>query len=80
MQAVAERTKGRNTARTATNEKSLGEWNTYEITLWQGHCVLRVNGQILNQAWDCLEIPGKICLQSEGAEIHFRDIQLTPLR
>ena len=80
MQAVAERTNGRNTARTATNEKSLGEWNLYEITLWHGHCVLRVNGQVLNQAWDCLEIPGKICLQSEGAEIHFRDIQLTPLR
>jgi len=80
MKVVAERTNGRNTARTATNEKALGEWNTYEITCWHGHCVLRVNGQILNRAWDCLEVPGKICLQSEGAEIHFRDIALTPLR
>ena len=80
MQVVAERTNGRNTVRTATNENPIGEWNQYEITVWHGHCVLRVNGEVLNQAWGCLEIPGKICLQSEGAEIHFRDIQLMPLR
>jgi type 1 glutamine amidotransferase len=80
MQAVPERTNGRNTRRTATNENPIGEWNLYEITLWHGHCVLRVNGEILNQAWDCLEIPGKLCLQSEGAEIHFRDIRLMPMR
>ncbi len=80
MQAVAERTNGRNTKRTATNENPIGEWNQYEITVWHGHCVLRVNGEILNQASACLEIPGKICLQSEGAEIHFRDIRLMPLQ
>ena len=80
MQTVAERTNGRNTARTATHENPIGEWNLYEITLWHGHCVLRVNGEILNQAWDCLEIPGKLCLQSEGAEIHFRDIRLMPMK
>jgi len=80
MKVVAERTRGRNTQRTATNEKPLGEWNQYEITVWKGHVVLRVNGRILNQAWDCEEVPGKICLQSEGAEIHFRDVALMPLR
>ena len=79
MKVVEARTNGRNTKRTGTNEKPLGEWNDYEITVWKGHVVLRVNGAILNQAWDCEEIAGKICLQSEGAEIHFKDIALMPL-
>lgn len=79
MGVPAERTKGRNTKRLATNEKPLGEWNEYLITCWQGHVVLRVNGEVLNQAWDCMEIPGKICLQSEGAHIEFRDIDLLEL-
>lgn len=79
MQAAADRTEGRNTRRTSTNERPVGEWNEYEITLWQGDCVLRVNGAILNQASDCMEIPGRICLQSEGAEIHFKDVELVRL-
>ncbi len=79
MQVVKERTNGRNTVRTGTNEKPLGEWNEYLITVWKGDVVLRVNGQILNQAWDCLETPGKIALQSEGVPIHFRDVRLLPL-
>jgi hypothetical protein len=41
---------------------------------------LRVNGEVLNEAWDCEVIPGHICLQSEGAEIHFRDVVLTKLK
>lgn len=79
MEVAPERTRGRNTKRTGTNEKPLGEWNEYEITVWKGFVVLRVNGEILNQAWNCEEVPGKICLQSEGAEIHFKDIELMPL-
>ncbi|MDP6538837.1 MAG: DUF1080 domain-containing protein [Planctomycetota bacterium] len=79
MQVVEERTRGRNTRRTATNESPIGEWNRYEITAWKGHVVLRVNGEVLNQAWECLRTPGKVCLQSEGAEIHFRRISLTAL-
>lgn len=79
MQVDPARTNGRNTRRLATNEKPLGEWNEYQITVWHGHVVLRVNGEVLNQAWDCMEIPGKICLQSEGAEIHFADVKYMPL-
>ena len=79
MEVALDRTQGRNTKRTDTHEKPLGEWNRYDITVWHDRVVLRVNDRILNEAWDCMEIPGKICLQSEGAEIHFREIHLTPL-
>ena len=40
----------------------------------------KVNGQVLNEAWSCEDVAGWICLQSEGAEIHFRDIKLIELK
>lgn len=73
------RTNGRNTKKLKPNERPVGEWNKYEIVVDRGTVTLKVNGEVLNQATDCWETPGKICLQSEGAEIHFRNIRLTPL-
>jgi type 1 glutamine amidotransferase len=74
-----ERTNDRNCKKTKANEKPIGEWNHYHITVDHGTVTLDVNGEVLNQATDAQVIPGKICLQSEGAEIHFRNIRLTPL-
>lgn len=74
------RTNGRNTRKTHGGvERPIGEWNEYEITVNKGEVILRVNGEELNRAWNVAEVPGKICLQSEGAEIHFRKIRLIPL-
>jgi hypothetical protein len=39
-----------------------------------------VNGEQLNSAHDCQVIPGKIALQSEGAEIHFRKVVAAPIK
>ncbi|MHC4589351.1 MAG: 3-keto-disaccharide hydrolase, partial [Planctomycetota bacterium] len=55
------------------------EWNDYEIIVDGGSVVLKVNGHVVNEAWGVQEVPGKICLQSEGAEIHFRNIRLAPI-
>src|SRR5690606_502437 len=60
MQTDPARTNGRNTRRLRTNEGELGEWNEYDITVWQGHVVLRVNGEVLNQASGALVVPGKL--------------------
>lgn len=79
MKTDPARTRGRNTKHTKANERPLGEWNDYEITVDHGTVTLKVNGEVLNAATDCWEVPGKICLQSEGAEIQFRNIRLTPL-
>jgi hypothetical protein len=62
-----------------SNEKPLGEWNKYEITVDKGTVELKVNGLVQNVATNCAEIPGKICLQSEGSEIEIRNLELTPL-
>ena len=80
MSTAADRLRGRNTRKTHGNENPVGEWNRYDITADRGHVVLRVNGEILNEARACEEVPGKICLQSEGAEIHFRNVRLVKLR
>jgi hypothetical protein len=83
MKAEAGRTKGRNTKRdpkAGEVERPLGEWNEYEIIVDKGLVVLKVNGVEVNRATEVAEEPGYICLQSEGAEIHFRDIRIVPLK
>jgi type 1 glutamine amidotransferase len=77
---AADRTNGNNTKKTHGNEKPIGEWNRYRITIDRGTAVLEVNGQILNEASDLLSIPGHVCLQSEGAAIQFKNVRLLPLR
>jgi hypothetical protein len=77
------RTNGRNTKKLATAspvERPLGEWNEYEIIVNQGDVILKVNGQELNRATDVEQVPGFICLQSEGAEIHFRNVRIVELK
>lgn len=74
------RTEGRRTKKLhPSNEKPIGEWNRYDITCDGGHVSLVVNGLLQNEATDCAEVAGFVCLQSEGAEIHFRKVELTPL-
>jgi hypothetical protein len=60
-------------------EKEPGQWNTYEITMVGGNLTLVVNGEKVNEATDCDVLAGAIGLQSEGGEIHFRNIHVTPL-
>src|SRR6266496_1174995 len=74
------RHKGRNVKKLHdSSEKPLGEWNQYEITADHGNLELNVNGVVQNTATDMEEVPGKILFQSEGAEIEFRNVELTPL-
>jgi len=80
MVVDATRTEGRRTAKLApSNELPVGEWNRYEIVLDGGELRLWVNGALQNSASWCEEIPGQICLQSEGARIQFRNVKLTPI-
>jgi hypothetical protein len=62
-----------------SNEKPAGEWNDYEIILDAGHLTLKVNGLVQNEATDCEANPGRICIQSEGGVMEYRNITLTPI-
>ena len=60
-------------------EKAIGEWNQYEITC-QGDAIrLVINGQLVNEGTEAERRKGRILLQSEGAEIHFKDVALKRL-
>jgi hypothetical protein len=61
-------------------EKPVGEWNQYEITCKGNEVKLVVNGEFVNEGKEAELAKGKILLQSEGAEIHFRNIELKPLK
>jgi 3-keto-disaccharide hydrolase len=61
-------------------EKPIGEWNRYEITCKGDTIKLVVNGVFQNEGTHAESSKGKILLQSEGAEIHFRNIELTPIK
>jgi hypothetical protein len=60
-------------------EKEVGEWNQYEITCKGDSIRLMINGQLVNEGTEAELSKGKILLQSEGAEIHFKDVVLKPL-
>lgn len=60
-------------------EKPLGEWNQYEIICRGDRIELVVNGTLVNVGTNSELTRGRILLQSEGAEIHFRNIELEHL-
>ena len=60
-------------------EKPIGEWNQYDITCKGDTINLVVNGELENEGTKAEQTKGKILLQSEGAEIYFRNIELKPL-
>jgi hypothetical protein len=60
-------------------EKPEGEWNTYEITLDGPSLSVLVNGKKVNEATGATVMPGRIALQSEGGEIHFRRVEIWPM-
>lgn len=60
-------------------EKPLGEWNQYEIIMDGSKITLKINGKVVNEGTGAEVVPGRIALQSEGGEIHFRNIRLIPI-
>jgi len=74
------RTRGRNTKKLhPSNERPIGEWNDYEMTLDGGSLEILVNNLLQNTATECEEVGGKICLQAEGSPKQFRNIVLVPI-
>ena len=60
-------------------EKTAGEWNHYVVTVRGSNITVRLNGALVNEAHGLNVRSGPIGLQSEGGEIHFRNIQIEPL-
>jgi len=56
-----------------------GNWNTYEVVAVDGVVKLSVNGKFVNGLSRATQKKGYLCLESEGAEIHFRNIKIMEL-
>jgi hypothetical protein len=59
--------------------KGKGEWNYYDVVCVDGTIKLSVNGKFVNGISKSTVKKGYLCLESEGAEIHFRNIQIMEL-
>jgi hypothetical protein len=62
------------------SEKPLGQWNTMVIEAVGRSLRVWVNGALVNDGTDATADHGRIALQSEGSEVEFRKVELTPLR
>jgi hypothetical protein len=59
--------------------KGKGEWNVYDAVFVDGVVKLSVNGKFVNGISHASVKKGYLCLESEGAEIHFRNIRIMEL-
>lgn len=64
---------------TDNSEKPPGEWNTMEIECKGSEIKVQLNGDLVNHGSNSTATKGKIALQSEGVEVEFRKLEITPL-
>ncbi len=60
-------------------ESPWGEWTRLEVIADGDHLTYKVNGKVVNEGYGASQPEGRIIIQSEGAEIYFRRIDLEPL-
>ena len=60
-------------------EMPTGQWNRVEVIANKGKITYIVNDKIVNEGEDPSVSQGKILIQSEGAEIYYRKIELAEL-
>ncbi len=61
-------------------EKPSGEWNHMEVIAEGDKISIYLNGTLVNQALNVKPSSGRIQIQSEGAEIFFRKVEMTRLK
>jgi hypothetical protein len=62
-----------------SNENPLGEWNNADIVCKDGVVEVYINGTLQNRGTSAKHKSGHIALQSEGDEVQFRNVRLTPM-
>lgn len=79
VETVPDNPRGKRSKSIENRCKGKGEWNTYEVVCVDGTIKLSVNGKFVNGISKSSKKSGYICLESEGAEIHFRNIKIIEL-
>ena len=79
LTATPENPRGERSMSTELRCKGKGEWNFYDVVAVDGCVKLSINGKFVNGIRDSSVRKGYLCLESEGAEIHFRIIRILEL-
>lgn len=79
VETVPDNPRGKRSKSVENRCKGKGEWNTYDVVCVDGTIKLSVNGKFVNGISQSSQKKGYICLESEGAEIHFRNIRIIEL-
>jgi Domain of Unknown Function (DUF1080) len=61
------------------SEKPPGEWNTMVVETRGRTIKVWVNGDVVNDGFNCSADRGRLALQAEGSEVEFRRVQIGPL-
>lgn len=76
---VPDNPRGERSKSVENRAKGKGEWNSYKVVCVDGTIKLSVNGKFVNGISKSSVKKGYLCLESEGAEIHFRNLKVTEL-
>ena len=79
MKAIPDNPRGMRSKSIERRCKGKGEWNKYVVVAVDGTVKLSVNGKFVNGLRNSDRKKGYICLEAEGAEIHFRNLRILEL-
>ena len=79
MTATPDNPRGNRSKSLENRCKGRGQWNKYVVVAVDGVVKLSVNGKFVNGIRNASLKKGYICLESEGKEIHFRNIRIMEL-
>lgn len=79
MTAIPANPRGNRSKSLENRCKGVGEWNKYVVVAVDGTVKLSVNGKFVNSIRNASMKKGYICLESEGKEIHFRNLRIMEL-
>ena len=79
LEATPDNPRGNRSKSLENRCKGKGEWNVYDVVCVDGGVKLAVNGKFVNGVSQASVKKGYLCLESEGAEIHFRNIRILEL-
>ncbi|PHS01756.1 MAG: hypothetical protein COA78_22385 [Blastopirellula sp.] len=79
MTATPENKRGNRSMSKELRCNGAGEWNKYVVVAVDGSVKLSINGKFVNGIHNASYKKGYLCLESEGAEIHFRNIRIMEL-
>ncbi|GIW99583.1 MAG: hypothetical protein KatS3mg111_2916 [Pirellulaceae bacterium] len=79
MSAIPDNPRGQRSRSLENRCLGAGQWNHYLVVAVDGTVKLAVNGRFVNGIREASLRKGYLCLESEGAEIHFRKIRILEL-